>query len=102
MCFLYKTLDKNFTMAKYLNTTLQSNRKAITQLRLLTTNLWLNEEGGWTYYMMIELVYTVMYWKMNISQLLCVQSIRLLENNNKIILRWDAVNVQVYPVTENW
>ena len=39
-CLLYNALDRDFTMAKYLNTiTIQSNRKAMAQLRLSSHKL---------------------------------------------------------------
>ena len=45
--FLYITLDRDFTMAKYLNTiTIQSNRKAMSHLRLSSHKLMI-ERGRW-------------------------------------------------------
>ena len=45
--FLYNALDRDFTMAKYLNTiTIQSNRKVMAQLRLSSHKLMI-ERGRW-------------------------------------------------------
>ena len=46
-CFMYNALDRDFTMAKYLNTiTIQSNRKAMAQLRLSNYKRMI-ERGRW-------------------------------------------------------
>ena len=46
-CFLYNALDRDFTMANYLNNiTIQSNRKAMAQLRLSSHKLMI-ERGRW-------------------------------------------------------
>ena len=89
-CFLYNTLDRDFTMAKYLNTiTIQSNRKAMAQLRLSSHKLMI-ERGRWKKIVHKErtcLHCQVLEDKYHV--LLYVLSIQLLENNilNHITLR---------------
>ena len=47
ICILYDALDRDFTMAKYLNTiTIPSNRKAMAQLRISSHKLMV-ERGRW-------------------------------------------------------
>ena len=46
-CFLYNALDRDFTLAKYINTiTIPSNRKAMAQIRLCSHKLMI-ERGRW-------------------------------------------------------